>query len=164
MWVELERQSADADALLTEVLKLHPLTIEDIWGPRSQPKIDDFDAYLYVIVHGIGASRRTSSTLVEIDVVIGPTWLVTHDRDGLVADDIGTELEHSPRLLAQGRGVARARGARSRGRSLPAGDRPARHRDRAAQNDVLVKAGPRAASACWRRSSRSSARCRTCGG
>ena len=32
IWIDLERQSPDADALLAEVLKLHPLTIEDIWG------------------------------------------------------------------------------------------------------------------------------------
>ena len=84
------------------MLKLHPLTIEDIWGPRSHPKIDDFDHYLYVIVHGIGAKKKDKLALVEIDVVIGQTWLVTHDRDGLVSDDVGTELDHSPRLLRRG--------------------------------------------------------------
>jgi Mg2+ and Co2+ transporter CorA len=56
-WVDLERQSVDADTLLAEVLRLHPLTIEDIWAERSRPKIDDFDEYLYVIVHGIGAAK-----------------------------------------------------------------------------------------------------------
>ena len=44
IWVDLERQNPDADALLADVLKLHPLTIEDIWADRSRPKIDDFDA------------------------------------------------------------------------------------------------------------------------
>jgi magnesium transporter len=104
IWVELERQSPEADALLTDVLKVHPLTIEDIWGSGSQPKIDDFPGYLYVVVHGIGSAKRKSLDLVEVDLLIGPTWLVTHDRVGLVADDIGTELDHSPRLL--GKGVA----------------------------------------------------------
>ncbi len=102
VWVDLERHSAEADALLSDVVKLHPLTIEDVWGPRSQPKIDDFDHYLYVIIHGIGAKRKHRLELVEIDIVIGPTWLITHDRDGLVSDDIGTELDHSPRLLQKG--------------------------------------------------------------
>ncbi|MGH2900431.1 MAG: magnesium/cobalt transporter CorA, partial [Solirubrobacteraceae bacterium] len=39
---------------------------------------------------------------VELDVVMGPNWLVTHDPAGLVSDDVGTELDHSPRLLAKG--------------------------------------------------------------
>ena len=102
IWIDLERHSPEADKLLKDVLKLHPLTIEDIWGPRSQPKIDDFDEYLYVIIHGVGARKKDKLELVEIDVVIGETWLVTHDRDGLVSDDIGTELDHSPRLLQKG--------------------------------------------------------------
>jgi magnesium transporter len=102
IWIDLERQTPEADALLSEVLKIHPLTIEDIWGPRSQPKIDDFDNYLYILIHGIGAKRKTKLELVEIDIVIGDNWLLTHDRDGLVTDDIGTELDHSPRLLQKG--------------------------------------------------------------
>jgi magnesium transporter len=102
IWIDLERHSPEGDELLRDVLKIHPLTIEDIWGPRSQPKIDDFDEYLYVIIHGVGARKKDKLELVEIDVVIGETWLVTHDRDGLVTDDIGTELDHSPRLLQKG--------------------------------------------------------------
>jgi len=102
IWIDLERQSPEADALLGDVLKLHPLTIEDIWADRSQPKIDDFDAYLYVIIHGIGAARRDRLQTVEIDVVIGPNWLVTHDPGGLVTHDIGTELDHSVRVMAKG--------------------------------------------------------------
>jgi len=102
IWVDLERQSPDADALLADVLKLHPLTIEDIWAERSRPKIDDFDPYLYVILHGIGAAKHDKLQTVELDVVIGPNWLVTHDPAGLVSDDIGTELDHSPRLLVKG--------------------------------------------------------------
>lgn len=102
IWIELERQTADAEALLRDVFKLHPLTIEDIWGPVNQPKIDDFDEYLYVIIHGIGAKTKDKLDLVEIDIVIGDTWLITHDRAGLVADDIGTDLDHSPRMLAKG--------------------------------------------------------------
>jgi magnesium transporter len=102
IWIDLERQTPDADALLTDVLRLHPLTIEDIWADRSRPKIDDFDGYLYVIVHGIGAAKHDKLQTVEIDVVIGPNWLVTHDPAGLVSDDIGTELDHSARVLSKG--------------------------------------------------------------
>jgi magnesium transporter len=102
IWVDLERKSADADALLTDVVKLHALTIEDIWADRSRPKIDDFDEYLYVIVHGIGATRQDKLHTVEIDVVIGPNWLISHDPHGLVSDDLGTELDHSPRVMIKG--------------------------------------------------------------
>jgi len=140
VWVDLERQTPEADALLRE-LEIHPLTIEDIWGPRSQPKIDDFDNYLYVIVHGIGAKKKGKLELVEIDVVIGQNWLLTHDREGLVTDDVGTELDHSPRLLAKGVAwLAHAVLDRAVDRYLPVIDQLDTEIE-TLENDVLDKAG-----------------------
>jgi len=101
VWIDLERQTPEAERLLTEVLRLHPLTIEDIWAERLQPKIDDFDDYLYVIVHGIGGAKHDRLATVEIDLVIGPNWLVTHDPAGLVSEEVGTELDHSTRIMAK---------------------------------------------------------------
>jgi len=141
MWIDLERHSPDADKLLADVLKFHPLTIEDVWGPRGQPKIDDFDEYLYVILHGVGSKKRDKLELVEIDVVIGENWLVTHDRDGLVSDDIGTELDHSPRLLQKGVAwLAHAIIDRAVDRYLPVIDQLDKEIEQL-ENDVLAKAG-----------------------
>src|SRR5262245_11321811 len=82
VWVELERHTAEAQQLLSE-LQIHPLTLEDVWGHGSQPKIDDFPNYLYVIVHGIGSAKKHKLELVEVDILIGTNWLITYDRDGL---------------------------------------------------------------------------------
>jgi magnesium transporter len=141
MWIELERHTHEGDVLLTETLKIHPLTIEDIWNQGSHPKIDDYPNYLYVVVHGIGSAHRNKLDLVEIDVIIGPTWLITHDRDGLVADDVGTVLDHTPRML--GKGVAWLAHAvldRVVDRYLPVIDQLDTEIDRL-ENDVLSKAG-----------------------
>ena len=140
IWIELERQTPDADALLKH-LEIHPLTVEDIWGPRSQPKIDDYPGYLYVIVHGIGAATKQRLALVEVDVVIGSTWLITHDRDGLVTDDIGTDLDHYPRLLGKGVAwVAHAVLDRVVDRYLPVIDQ-LDHEVEELENDALALAG-----------------------
>lgn len=141
VWIELERRSPDAETLLADVLRIHPLTIEDIFEPRQQPKIDDFDEYLYVIVHGIGAHKQDKLSLVEIDVLIGDHWLVTHDPDGLIADDLGTELGHSARLMARGIAwLAHAVLDRAVDRYLPVIDQLDAEIDQL-QSDVLEKAG-----------------------
>ena len=151
IWIDLERQSPEADKLLADVLKFHPLTVEDVWGPRGQPKIDDFDDYLYVILHGVGSKKRDKLELVEIDVVIGDSWLVTHDRDGLVSDDIGTELDHSPRLLQKGVAwLAHALIDRAVDRYLPVIDQLDAEIEQL-ENDVLAKAGTRGGSRVLRR-------------
>ena len=140
VWVELERQTPEADALLLG-LEMHPLTVEDVWGMGSRPKIDDFPGYLYVVVHGIGSAKRSKLELVEVDVVLGPNWLVTHDRDGLVADDIGTELDHSSRPLQKGPAwVAHAVLDRVVDRYLPVIDQLDTEIDQL-ETDVLDQAG-----------------------
>jgi len=140
VWVDLERQTDEADKLLTD-LGIHPLTVEDIWGPRSHPKIDDYPSYLYIIVHGIGTAERNKLDLVEIDVVIGKNWLLTHDRDGLVTDDVGTELDHSLRLLQKGPAwLAHAVLDRAVDRYLPIIDQLDSSIDKL-ENDVIERAG-----------------------
>src|SRR5262245_37455760 len=71
MWVELEERTEEVDRLLTETFGIHPLTIEDIWGDRPLPKLEDFPSYLYVVVHALehSASARDLSYL-ELDILL----------------------------------------------------------------------------------------------
>jgi len=102
VWIELERHSPEADALLTEVVGVHPLTLEDVWATRTAPKLEDYEAYLYMIVHGVRGETPGKLELIELDVIIGPTFVVTHDPSGLIAGDVAADLARSPRLLARG--------------------------------------------------------------
>lgn len=140
VWVELERQTAEVDELLAG-LGIHPLTVEDIWSHGSRPKIDDFPEYLFIIIHGVTAAKHARLELVEVDVLIGPTWVISHDRDGLVSDDVGTELDHSPRLLKKGAPwLAHALLDRCVDRYLPIVDQLDREID-TLESDVIEKAG-----------------------
>src|ERR1044071_6071081 len=69
IWIELERQCDEGNALLKD-LQIHPLTVEDIWATRSVPKLEDYDNYLYLIVHGIKSAKGERFALIELDVVI----------------------------------------------------------------------------------------------
>ncbi len=102
IWVELQKKDHACDILLAKQLALHPLTIEDIWANRSQPKLEDYDEYLYIIVHGIAQAKKSGSIrLIELDIVIGPTWVVTHDPEHIV-DGVRSELDRTPKLLGRG--------------------------------------------------------------
>jgi magnesium transporter len=101
IWVELEQKDHACDVLLAEQLQLHALTIEDIWATRSQPKLEDYDDYLYIIIHGVDGVNAGEIELIELDIVLGPTYVITHDPKGFV-NDVRAELARSPRLLAKG--------------------------------------------------------------
>ena len=101
IWVELQQKDHACDVLLAQQLRLHPLTIEDIWATRSQPKLEDYESYLYLILHGVSGTQAGAISQNELDLIIGPHYVITHDPGGLVAD-VRAEVERSPRLLQKG--------------------------------------------------------------
>jgi len=141
IWVELQQKDHACDVLLAKQLELHPLTIEDIWANRSQPKLEDYDNYLYIIVHGIKASKRAATIeLIELDLVIGPNYVITYDQQHLV-DAVRDQLDHSPRLLAKGPAwIAHAILDTAVDRYLPVIDE-LDHQIERLENEVLSKAG-----------------------
>ena len=146
IWIQLDEETAEVHRLLADDLQLHPLTIEDIWQARSAPKIDDFDRYLYVLVHGVsrGAPAKEGSTqieLVELDLVIGKRFMVTRDPANLCTDALREDLSHSTRVMARGIAwLAHAALDRTVDRNLPVID--ALDSDiETLQDDVLEKAG-----------------------
>ena len=76
VWIDADGRSAELEALLRD-LGIHPLTVEDVFERREVPKVEDFGSYLYVLAH---APRLEDQRLriAELDLVIGPSWLVTH--------------------------------------------------------------------------------------
>jgi magnesium transporter len=102
IWIELEKQCTEGEQLMLETFDIHPLTIEDIWGRRAQPKLEDYRKYLYVIVHGVKSARRGTVDLLELDILIGKTFVITHDPSGEITRDVVQELERDPALLCKG--------------------------------------------------------------
>jgi magnesium transporter len=101
VWVELEKRDEHCDTLLARDLHLHPLTVEDIWTDQTAPKLEEYESYLYVIVHSVRGTRGASFELAELDLVMGQTYVITYDPNDVVAG-VRAELERSPKLLARG--------------------------------------------------------------
>jgi magnesium transporter len=78
-WVDLEDPSEAEAALLTEVFHFHPLAIEDTLKDVNHPKVDDYDDYIFMTVHGIRFDAPTDQFFTrELDIFLGPNYLVTH--------------------------------------------------------------------------------------
>jgi magnesium transporter len=101
VWIDLEGESDAGNALLHEP-DIHSLTIEDIWASRSMPKLEDYENYLYVIVHGVKSAKGRDFELIELDVVIGPTWVITRETGHDITKCVEDELDRTPKLLAKG--------------------------------------------------------------
>jgi magnesium transporter len=82
VWLNLSPPATEPEVeagVLRDLFKFHPLSIEDCFETRTDPKIEEFPEYLYVITHGLLAgSDPQKVTAVELDFFVGPRFLVTH--------------------------------------------------------------------------------------
>jgi magnesium transporter len=78
LWVDLENPSdEEIKAVLTDVFQFHPLAIEDCVTPSALPKLEDYDDYLFLVMHAVDFTRTEKFNTTELDFFIGKDYLVT---------------------------------------------------------------------------------------
>jgi magnesium transporter len=104
-WIDTSSIDAPLHALLTDVLKLHPLAVEDILLDRPGPKVEDYGEYLYMVIHGVvcsGTDVERAGT-VELDLVLSQHWLLTHHRGQLRAPaEVAEEFARNGKVMERG--------------------------------------------------------------
>ena len=78
LWVDLENPTDEEIKLvLSEVFQFHPLAIEDCVTPSALPKLEDYDDYLFLVMHAVDFTRTEKFNTTEIDFFLGKDYLVT---------------------------------------------------------------------------------------
>jgi len=80
-WIDLEDPTINEASILENPFHFHPLAIEDCLAEVHHPKLDDYEAYIFVIVHGMRFDAPTDQFITrEMDAFVGPNYLVTHHK------------------------------------------------------------------------------------
>jgi magnesium transporter len=78
LWVDLNDPTPDEGRVLADVFHFHELAIEDALAEIHHPKVEAYDSYLYVILHGIDfRAREHRFRTQDVDFFLGPKYLVT---------------------------------------------------------------------------------------
>ncbi len=107
-WIDLLGRSEENERLLGPgALEIHPLIIEDVFMDCVRPKIEDYRDYVYVLFHAPAQKPRDDDPntldLLEIDLLLGQTYLVTHHAQSSRAlDDVWAEISRSGRAIKRG--------------------------------------------------------------
>ncbi len=102
-WLDIGEQTPEKHKFLIDVLRIHPLVVEDIWCERSLPKVEDFDGYMYVLVHGTARGAVPSDIdLIELDILLGSNFVITHHEKSRSVSAVQEELRRSSRTLKKG--------------------------------------------------------------
>jgi magnesium transporter len=109
LWIDFKDEPAETcGPLLAEIFHFHPLAIDDALQESHVPKVDDWDTYLYLVLHGIGFHPTTERMIgtQELDIFVGPHYIVTHHEGALEPlEKVWSECGRDPRVM--GRGAAR---------------------------------------------------------
>lgn len=103
LWIDLEGQSEENRKLVSS-MGFHPLAVEDTFTLAHQPKLEEYDDFLFVIVRGIDADLE-QSRLVTLKLVafLTPGRLVTFHRAPLHSvNTVYTRMSESKRAARGG--------------------------------------------------------------
>ncbi|MBI2913879.1 MAG: magnesium transporter CorA family protein, partial [Chloroflexi bacterium] len=89
LWADLHIHPEADGALLRDVFRFHPLTIEDCLSPHVDPaKIDDHGDYIFVVVQALQEYHPDRELEpIEVDFYLGPNYVVSCHRDPVSAID-----------------------------------------------------------------------------
>src|SRR5438094_39469 len=105
VWVDLAAPSIPDSLILRDTFGFHPLSVEDAMSARQYPKVEAYDGYLYIILHGIdfraGAERCFATH--DVDFFVGPHYLVTvHDGNSESINELRDHCPRNAKILGEG--------------------------------------------------------------
>ncbi len=109
-WVNIERPGALDRDWLDENFEFHALDIEDVFSRNQRPKIDEYDEYLFIVLHvpvfDHAAGRLGTG---ELDLFVGPGYLVTMPNQPLkpvdyLFEQCRSKEDFREKLFARGSG------------------------------------------------------------
>ena len=110
IWVDMEKSTPEENkAVLETLFDFHPLAIEDCVAVSERPKIDDYEKYVFSVIHAVDYSNSLHVfQTTELNLFIGRNYLVTFHDDPLRSINVtidrlqkkGHALPRSPDLLA----------------------------------------------------------------
>src|SRR5271155_5239133 len=104
IWVNLFAPiSEEATTILENVFSFHPLAIEDCLSISRYPKIEDYEDYLFLVMHAVAFNKEDQFRTTELDLFIGKSFLVTHHSEPLATVTSTIERIHkNPSTIARG--------------------------------------------------------------
>jgi len=81
-WISIKNTDEKSIDYLRRNYKFHPLDLEDCLSEIQRPKIDDYDDYLFIVLHiPVRVIRKKIIQVSELKIFIGQNFLITLHND-----------------------------------------------------------------------------------
>src|SRR5687767_15384936 len=83
-WINIERPRRVDQDWLEERFDFHPLDYEDVFSRNQRPKVDEYDDYLFCVLHFPRYDKTVARlNAAELDLFVGPDFLITLPNEPL---------------------------------------------------------------------------------
>jgi magnesium transporter len=109
-WINIERPRTLELTWLEEHFDFHALDYEDVRSRNQRPKVDEYDDYLFIVLHFPRYDKKVSRlNAAEVDMFVGPDYLITIPNEPLepisyLFDRCRTNEELRESLFSKGAG------------------------------------------------------------
>ncbi|MDO9352937.1 MAG: magnesium transporter CorA family protein [Solirubrobacteraceae bacterium] len=81
-WIHIEKPTAVDREWLEDRFPFHPLDYEDVASRNQRPKVDEYDEYLFIVLHFPQYDKTVGRlNAVELDMFVGPDYVITLPND-----------------------------------------------------------------------------------
>jgi len=106
LWLDLVDPTEEEITILSDEFKFHELAIEDCLFPQSQPKVDDFGVYIFIVIQGVKKHIENSDEElkpVELNIFFGKNFVVTvHEEFIKSITNLSLRCKQNPMFLNKG--------------------------------------------------------------
>ncbi|MDO9546606.1 MAG: magnesium transporter CorA family protein, partial [Pelolinea sp.] len=84
LWVDLSGEpTKKIETILKDTFNFHQLSIDDALMETHVPRVDDWDAYVYLVLRSVTTTEGEDIQIgiPELDIFLGPNFLVTYHSD-----------------------------------------------------------------------------------
>jgi magnesium transporter len=104
VWVDLAAPSALEALLLSDTFRFHPRSVDDAMASIQYPKVESYDGYLYIVLHGIDFHEGDHCFAThDVDFFLGSSYLVTvHDGHAASINELHETCARNAKMMAEG--------------------------------------------------------------
>ena len=106
LWVDFVSEQPETCLPILQSFGFHPLAIDDALQETHVPKLDDWADFLYIVLNYMHVTKNHEgwdSLVDELDIFLGPNYIVTHHDNPLAAiEETWNSCDRDPRTLQEG--------------------------------------------------------------
>jgi magnesium transporter len=81
VWIDFEGPRDEDLTRLSELIKLHPLTLEDAHTFQQRPKLEEYAGYMFIVAFGVDPGTEPGGPLLrEVHMIISGDYVITIHR------------------------------------------------------------------------------------